>query len=73
MDQNATGCKRTVEKFMNSNLIDEARNRAMDVLSRCYTPHGFRASALAAGYPHNCGMMASSGVCNHHKVRSTRF
>jgi len=51
MDQNATGCKRTVEKFMNSNLIDEARNRAMDVLSRCYTPHGFRASALAAGYP----------------------
>lgn len=32
-------------------LIDEARDRALDVLSRCATPLGFRASGLAAGYP----------------------
>lgn len=32
-------------------LLDEARARATDILHRCATPHGFRASALAAGYP----------------------
>ena len=32
-------------------LLDEARVRAADILHRCATPHGFRASALAAGYP----------------------
>ncbi len=32
-------------------LIDEARQRAMAVLHACVTPCGFRASALAAGYP----------------------
>ncbi|MBK9715153.1 MAG: glycogen debranching protein [Kouleothrix sp.] len=32
-------------------LLDEARSRALDVLRRCATPHGFRASGLAAGYP----------------------
>ncbi|NTU80657.1 MAG: glycogen debranching protein [Chloroflexales bacterium] len=32
-------------------LIREARERALAVLHRCITPQGFRASALAAGYP----------------------
>ncbi|HSN77711.1 MAG TPA: glycogen debranching protein, partial [Anaerolineae bacterium] len=32
-------------------LLDETRTRAADILHRCATPHGFRASALAAGYP----------------------
>ncbi len=32
-------------------LLDEARERAIAILRRCATPHGFRASALAAGYP----------------------
>ena len=32
-------------------LIEEARQRALAVLHGCITPHGFRASALAAGYP----------------------
>ncbi|PMP79585.1 MAG: glycogen debranching protein, partial [Roseiflexus castenholzii] len=32
-------------------LINEARERALETLHRCRTPVGFRASALAAGYP----------------------
>src|SRR5262245_43315627 len=32
-------------------LIDETRHRALEVLQRCATPCGFRASGLAAGYP----------------------
>ncbi len=32
-------------------LLKEARRRALEVLHRCVTPHGFRASALPAGYP----------------------
>ena len=32
-------------------LLDEARRRALEVLWRCATPRGFRASGLAAGYP----------------------
>jgi glycogen debranching enzyme len=37
---------------MNSDrLIEETRQRALDVLRRCATPCGFRASGLAAGYP----------------------
>ncbi|HWQ12730.1 MAG TPA: glycoside hydrolase 100 family protein [Roseiflexaceae bacterium] len=36
---------------MNDELLDEARRRAIDVLRRCATPYGFRASGLAAGYP----------------------
>jgi glycogen debranching enzyme len=32
-------------------LVEEARQRAMDVLHGCVTPHGFRASALPTGYP----------------------
>jgi glycogen debranching enzyme len=32
-------------------LLDEARRRALDVLWRCATSRGFRASGLAAGYP----------------------
>ena len=32
-------------------LLAEARQRATDILHRCATPDGFRASALAAGYP----------------------
>ena len=32
-------------------LIREAREHALAVLQRCCTPQGFRASALAAGYP----------------------
>ena len=34
-----------------NSLIKEARKRALDVLHNCITPHGFRASALATGYP----------------------
>lgn len=32
-------------------LLATARARALDILHRCVTPHGFRASAMAAGYP----------------------
>ncbi len=32
-------------------LLNEARSHALDILHRCVTPHGFRASAQAAGYP----------------------
>jgi hypothetical protein len=32
-------------------LLEEARRRALDVLWRCATARGFRASGLAAGYP----------------------
>jgi hypothetical protein len=32
-------------------LIDSTREQALDVLQRCVTPYGFRASGLAAGYP----------------------
>ncbi len=32
-------------------LIDEAREQALEVLRRCATPLGFKASALASGYP----------------------
>ncbi len=34
-----------------SHLIAETRARALATLHRCVTPQGFRASALAAGYP----------------------
>ena len=32
-------------------LLDEARKRALHIVHHCVTPHGYRASALAAGYP----------------------
>lgn len=32
-------------------FLEETRRRALDVLCHCVTPVGFRASALAAGYP----------------------
>jgi glycogen debranching enzyme len=32
-------------------LLEETRQRALEILYRCVTPHGFRASGLAAGYP----------------------
>ncbi len=32
-------------------IIAEAHERALDILHRCATPYGFRASALAEGYP----------------------
>lgn len=32
-------------------LLLEARTRAQAILHECITPHGFRASALSAGYP----------------------
>jgi hypothetical protein len=32
-------------------LLTEARRRAIEILRRCITTHGFRASALATGYP----------------------
>lgn len=32
-------------------LLTEARHRALQIVQQCVTPHGFRASALAAGYP----------------------
>jgi hypothetical protein len=34
-----------------NHLLDEARERALEILRRCATPCGFRASGLAAGYP----------------------
>ena len=37
--------------MMFDTLVDDARQRATDILHRCATPHGFRASALATGYP----------------------
>lgn len=33
-------------------LINEARQRAVEVLQRCSSPIGFKASGLARGYPH---------------------
>jgi hypothetical protein len=35
----------------NKSLLHEARQRAVEIVHRCITPHGFRASALPAGYP----------------------
>lgn len=32
-------------------LVEEARQRATEILHQCVTPHGFRASVLDAGYP----------------------
>lgn len=32
-------------------LLNEAQQRALAILHACVTPHGFRASGLAAGYP----------------------
>jgi len=32
-------------------LLTEARKRASDIIYRCVTPNGYRASGLAAGYP----------------------
>src|SRR5512135_2353568 len=32
-------------------LVQEGYERAVDVLHRCVTPYGFRASALVPGYP----------------------
>lgn len=32
-------------------LLQEAHQQALDILGRCVTPYGFRASALPAGYP----------------------
>jgi GH15 family glucan-1,4-alpha-glucosidase len=36
---------------MSDPLVEDARQRAFDILHHCVTPHGFRASALATGYP----------------------
>ncbi len=36
---------------LSASLVEEARRQALDILRACVTPHGFRASALAAGYP----------------------
>jgi glycogen debranching enzyme len=35
----------------NDTLLEEARLRAVDVLRRCVTPYGFRASGASRGYP----------------------
>ncbi len=35
----------------NHPILQEARQRALEVLHHCVTPYGFRASALPAGYP----------------------
>ncbi len=32
-------------------ILTDARQRALDIVHQCVTPHGFRASARAAGYP----------------------
>ncbi len=32
-------------------LLNETRQQALEVLQKCVTPHGFRASGLTAGYP----------------------
>jgi glycogen debranching enzyme len=36
---------------MSSKYIEEARKQAIDILRRCVTSRGFRASATASGYP----------------------
>ncbi|MCB9159403.1 MAG: glycogen debranching protein [Caldilineaceae bacterium] len=36
---------------MNQTLLNDARDHARAILHHCVTPHGYRASALAAGYP----------------------
>jgi hypothetical protein len=33
------------------NLVDTAREKALEILSHCTTDYGFRASAMATGYP----------------------
>jgi hypothetical protein len=37
--------------MLQAKLLAETHVRALDILHKCVTPHGFRASALAAGYP----------------------
>jgi len=34
-----------------TDLVEQARARALDIVQRCADPHGFRASALPVGYP----------------------
>lgn len=34
-----------------TNLVNDGKQRALDILHRCATPHGFKASADPAGYP----------------------
>ncbi|HRW10359.1 MAG TPA: glycogen debranching protein, partial [Caldilineaceae bacterium] len=37
--------------MQDNTLVAEAHERANQILHNCVTPHGFRASGLAAGYP----------------------
>lgn len=37
--------------MQSTKLLKEAQQRAQAIIQRCATPHGFRASGLAAGYP----------------------
>ena len=41
----------TVSDMKNERLLNEAHKRALEVLHRCATAKGFRASGLMAGYP----------------------
>ncbi|GAC1650778.1 MAG: hypothetical protein NVS4B8_25260 [Herpetosiphon sp.] len=36
---------------MSDSFITEARERALEIMHKCATPYGFRASALSSGYP----------------------
>ena len=37
--------------MLQAKLLAETHARSLDILHKCVTPHGFRASALVAGYP----------------------
>ncbi len=41
----------TIRGMKKERLLNEAHDRALEVLHRCATPQGFRASGLSAGYP----------------------
>lgn len=42
---------KAIETMINQQLLDQTHEQAIAVLHDCVTPHGFRASGLAAGYP----------------------
>ncbi len=55
-------------RAMNQELLTTARQKALEIMHRCVTPHGFRASGLAAGYPQvwarDCGIIFLGAVAS---------
>ncbi len=62
-------------KRTSHDVIEEARERALDVLHRCSTDLGFKASATEQGYPHvwaRDSMITALGACASGESRCIR-